>query len=160
MICRHSSGDPACGSTSGGYQDIENRRRESDAAAETLRKTKTQLQAHIIELETQIASSSPDSSQYDVVDVVAVGPHLVVKATYPNCSKCAYEGIKVMVFLNVTPLQAMRWRQLDPHFREVKASPDSKLAPSPAARFPASAEGWKDAVTWATMKADMNVGTR
>lgn len=118
MICRHSPGDPDCGSYSRSY-----------------------------------ASSSittPDASNYSIEEVARCGNHLILKVKYPNCSNCAFEGTKVMVFLNVTELQALRWRKIDPHFRGVKSIKDE--APSPAARFPASAEGWQDALDYAKNK--------
>ncbi len=96
---------------------------------------------------------TPDSSQYDVVAVQRVGQHLVMKALYPNCTKCAYEGNKVMVFLNVTEVEVLRWREIDPHFRAPTTSENPKLAPSPAARFPASEEGWQDAIQYASQKS-------
>jgi hypothetical protein len=105
---------------------------------------------------------TPDKQKYEIEEVQQVGPHLVMKVKYPNCSSCAYEGNKVMVFLNCSPLDAMRWREIDPHFRAPVKSPGAptshsiteakKKAPSPAARFPASAEGWTDAITYANGK--------
>jgi hypothetical protein len=75
-----------------------------------------------------------------------------MKVLYPNCSKCAYEGNKVMVFLNVNEVDVLRWRKIDPHFRDPKTSRSSKEAPPPAARFPASKEGWADALAYANSK--------
>ena len=92
-----------------------------------------------VEIKKQIEAESPNPADFDVLEAQEVGLHLVVKAQYPNCAKCSYEGVKVMVFLNATLKQAVRWRKLDPHFRDVVV--DAREAPSPAARFPASAEG-------------------
>lgn len=94
----------------------------------------------------------PDKANYKIEDVHRVGPHLVLKVRYPNCSMCAYEGHKIMVFLNVTELAALKWQEIDPHFRDPKKSTTARQAPSPAARFPASPEGWADAVAYATGK--------
>ena len=80
-----------------------------------------------------------------------MGAHLVMKVKYPNCALCAYEGQKVMVFLNVTEAQVLKWRRIDPHFRATKALPQE--APSPAARFPASQEGWRDALDYAAKRS-------
>lgn len=95
---------------------------------------------------------TPDKRNYSVEDVTRVGPHLVVKAKYPNCASCAFEGVKIMVFLNVTENEALRWKEIDPHFRP-KARGLASCAPSPAARFPGSAEGWNDALAYAKAKA-------
>lgn len=97
------------------------------------------------------SKSSPDADRYEVVNVTRVGPHLVLRVQYPNCANCAYEGAKVMVFLNVTEAAVLRWKRIDPHFRGGTST--ASEAPSPAARFPASKEGWQDALNFAQSKA-------
>ncbi len=58
-----------------------------------------------------------------------------------------------MVFLNVTEASALRWREINPHFRDpAVTSPVANVAPSPAARFPASEKGWQDAINYAKSK--------
>jgi len=101
-------------------------------------------------LENQIAAMTPDPTKYEILDAIPAGSHLVVKVRFPSCSKCAYEGIKVLVYLNVSPVDALKWRKLDPHFRAGKT--DAFSAPSPDARFPASTQGWADAIAWAKDK--------
>ena len=101
----------------------------------------------------QMATTTPDASNYEVEDVAQMGKHLVLKVKYPNCRSCAFEGSKVMVFLNTTSLQAMRWRRIDPHFRDPKLKLLPTDAPSPAARFPGDLNGWIDATTYARGKA-------
>jgi hypothetical protein len=81
-----------------------------------------------------------------------IGKHLVMKVKYPNCFKCAFEGNKLMVFLNVTEVQVLRWRKIDPHFRPTPLASSAIEAPSPAARFPASPDGWADAIAYARSK--------
>lgn len=122
-ICRHRSGDPNCGSS------------------------------HPFTPSSPVKSSdSPDASNYEVEEIERVGPHVVMKVRYPNCKSCAFEGNKVMVFLNVTEKDILRWRKIDPHFRAPVNYIGGKEAPSPAARFPATDEGWGDAVAYATRK--------
>lgn len=87
---------------------------------------------------------SPKIDQYVIERVEQVGQHLVMQVRYPNCTLCAYEGLKTMVFLNTSPIDALKWRQIDPHFK--------KTQPSPSARFPSSAEGWMDACNYARGK--------
>lgn len=94
--------------------------------------------------------ATPDAENYTIEDVARVGNHLVLKVRYPNCAHCAYEGHKVMVYLNVSEAAALRWRRIDPHFRTPHQDPTQ--APSPAARFPGSKEGWKDALAFAHSK--------
>jgi hypothetical protein len=96
---------------------------------------------------------TPDKTKYSIVDFLRVGPHVVVKALYPNCKSCSYEGNKVMVFLNVSEAEILKWREIDPHFRDNKLPRASHVAPGPAARFPASEQGWTDAVAYATLQA-------
>jgi hypothetical protein len=56
-----------------------------------------------------------------------------------------------MVFLNTTLLNALHWKKIDPHFGDDKKRVKDE-APSPAARFPASKEGWEDALEYAKSK--------
>ncbi len=98
-------------------------------------------------------ASSPDIRSFTVEDGEVIGPHLVLKVKYPNCTLCEYEGCKVMVFLNVDFKVAIKWRVIDPHFRDPKKFVPTTEAPSPAARFPASKEGWQDAIEYATKKS-------
>ena len=93
---------------------------------------------------------TPDSERYNIVDVAVIGPNLVLKVRYPNCRNCAYEGNKVLVYLGVSPAEALKWKKIDPHFRS--GPPREFEAPSPSARFPASEQGWKDAQNYARNK--------
>ena len=128
MTCRHKPGDPDCSSHPSNPYNSAN-----VAPAPKLPRT-------------------PDSKNYVIEDVREVGSNLILRVRYPNCSNCAYEGQKVMVYLGVTPLQAMRWREIDPHFKDPARKSSPVEAPAPAARFPASSEGWKDAVAFAVSK--------
>lgn len=97
--------------------------------------------------------STPDADNYQIEDSIRVGPHVCLKIKYPNCYACAFEGTKVLVYLDVTEAAILRWRKIDPHFREAPKTMIPTSAPSPAARFPASAEGWQDAIEYARSKA-------
>lgn len=131
MTCKHQKGDPNCSSHPSHPDNPANRReREED-------------------------SMTPDKKKYQIVDAHRVGKHLVLKVLYPNCRNCSYEGNKVMVFFNVTELDVLKWAEIDPHFRNPKASRSSTQAPGPAARFPASDEGWRDAIDYATRKVSL-----
>ena len=46
----------------------------------------------------------------------------------------------------------MRWRKIDPHFTDPKTTRPPTEAPGPSARFPASEEGWADALAYAHSK--------
>lgn len=93
------------------------------------------------------------------MEMARFGSNVVLKVKYPNCSSCAYEGNKVMVFLGVSEVDIVKWRKIDPHFRLGVKHPTGKVAPSPAARFPASTEGWADACNYAKLKGQNTVTT-
>ena len=119
------------------------RRAEAEAAA-----AKKAAAARVAEL----AGRTPDPDDYEVLRVEVISPHMVLRVRYPSCARCAYEGEKVLVLLHTRPVDAMRWRRIDPHFRDPSATSPTE-APPPAARFPASDEGWADAVKYARSKA-------
>lgn len=150
MTCRHGPGDTSCSSHPYNVQQ-----REAEYATERA-KDKEKADRKVQE---ELYAKTPDSEKYEIVDVMRVGTHLVMKVLYPNCSKCSYEGNKVMVFLDVTEAQVLKWKVIDPHFREGKlditvigSKVSVKDAPGPAARFPASKEGWADACAYAQGK--------
>jgi len=124
MTCHHDPGDPACSSTQARY----------GSSYEPPR--------------------TPDIEKYTIEDLVRFNEYMVLKVKYPNCSKCAYEGTKVLVLPSVPELEVLRWQAVDPHFRDPNdKSFLIKKAPAPVARFPASPEGWKDALAYAKTKS-------
>lgn len=133
MICRHSPDDPSCSS----HKDYIDPYKSKDYA------------------DPYVKSVTPDPDAFEVTDVEQIGPHLVLKVRYPNyvtCTKQTYEGNKVMVFLNTTTIDALKWRKIDPHFREKSKNKPANAAPGPDARFPASEAGWQDAVDYVKLK--------
>lgn len=150
MTCRHAPGDPNCSShPSHAYAEAEREKKRWEAAD---RATAQRHSEELAALRRNLAAVTPDAENFEVTDVARVGPHLVLKVKYPNCVKCSYEGTKILVLLNVTELEALKWRRIDPHFRDPEKSLQTKEAPSPAARFPASQEGWEDALAYAQSK--------
>lgn len=133
MTCRHHPGNPDCSSSPEGLARAEYERAEYERKE---RKSKT-----------------PDSKNYLVVDAQDVGTALVLKVRYPNCTKCEFEGDKIIVFLKTKILEMVYWREIDPHFRPKRAKTGKEIsAPGPDARFPATAEGWADAINYAKSK--------
>ena len=130
MTCRHAANDPNCSS----HRDYV----DPYQAPEPPKTPKT--------------PKTPDAANYSIEDVERIGTHLIMKVKYPNCRNCAYEGVKVMVFLNVTEAQVLKWKKIDPHFRGPSRTLLLTEAPSPAARFPATTEGWADARSYANSK--------
>lgn len=147
MTCRHEHGDPTCSS----YPDqIKHARQLLDGTAPEFAKARKLLDKD--NLRRGLPPETPDSRNYSIEDIEQVGPHIVVKVLYPNCAKCSYEGRKVMVFLDVRALDVAKWKTIDPHFRDPQKKLAAGEAPPPAARFPASAEGWADAMAYAASR--------
>lgn len=131
MTCRHGPYDPNCGSYKSDISTLK-----SDYKREIL------------------GQLTPDSEKFEIEEVEEVGSCLVMKVSYPNCKTCAYEGIKVMVFENVKIKDAIKWKKIDPHFRKPSATVKKTEAPGPVARFPASEQGWKDAMEYAKKRKE------
>ena len=147
MSCRHNSDsfgfktDPACSS----YRSVKERR---DAVEKYLDKL---IIGNGIKIE-------PDNSKYEIIRAQEVGEYLLLRVKYDSCNKCAGEAEKIMVF-KATTLEALRWRVIDPHFRDARSNANAKsgppsLAPSPLARFFPDDDGWSEAVDYALRSTD------
>lgn len=102
----------------------------------------------------ELADRTPNPDKFEVDDFLQVGAHLVLKVHYPGCANCSFDSRKIMVFLNREAKDVLRWKRIDPHFREVKAKEAvEREAPGPAARFPGSTQGWNDAIAFAEYKS-------
>ena len=157
MTCRHTGNDPNCSAYRGPYGDVDPYEKSWNAAkarndfelkieTERYYQSSNSLRDYVeVKPVTQKTPETPDSKNYEILEVEEISKFLVMKVKYPNCEKCAYEGSKVLV-LEATLAQAIFWNEIDPHFRDGK--PTKKAAPSPVARFPASAEGWKNAIAF------------
>ena len=133
MTCHHEDGDPKC-------TTWPSRVKEAEAFLAKARR---------LGRPSKSGQPSPDPKDYSIEDAYTIGErHLVLKVRYHNCKSCAFEGVKVMVFLDVPSKAALLWREIDPHFRDPKIQRQTQ-APSPAARFPGSEQGWKDALAYA-----------
>lgn len=137
MTCRHSDpiNNPACSSYETPEEQLANLEKQKESVKAKFKLTDT-----------------PDSERFEIEDFAEIGEYFVVKASYPNCKNCSYEGVKVMVFQGVGVRDALKWRKIDPHFRETTPLTRAE-APGPIARFPASKEGWLDALSYAANKA-------
>lgn len=102
----------------------------------------------------ELQARTPDPDTFSIEDVEVVGNHLVLKVKYPSCTKCAFDQCKVMVLLDTSIKNALKWKRIDPHFSDKKSL--ANHAPSPAARFPASPEGWQDALDYAKRKGGLS----
>ncbi len=139
MTCHHAKGDPNCGAAA------------REAAASEMRRERAEKERELQALRARLPPT-PDARNYTIEEVAQTGPNLVLRVKYPNCAKCAYEGNKVLVFLAVSTAEALRWRVIDPHFRDPKMARKPTEAPPPDARFPANDQGWDDAIEYATRR--------
>lgn len=102
----------------------------------------------ILKLERDLAALSPDANKWELVDFLESGNYFIAKVKFLTCEHAGYDGHKVLVF-KATTKEAILWRRMDPHFKEVKGDKavifNKTVAPIPIARFPASEEGWEDA---------------
>lgn len=132
-------------------RQVENRAATDRWDAENERKKTAAREAEVAQRLMGLSECSPNPDEFRIVDYEQIDKHLVIKVRYPSCKRCSYDQCKVMVFLSVSLKVALAWTRIDPHFREDE---DVGLAmPSPVARFPASVEGWADAVAFARSKA-------
>ena len=155
MTCRHTGNDPNCSAYRGPYGDVDPYEKSWNAAKarsnfelriETERHNQSSNNLRDYVEVKPVTPETPDSKKYEILEIQEICKFLVMKVKYPNCAKCAYEGSKVLM-LEATLAQAIFWNEIDPHFRDEK--PTKKKAPSPVARFPANAEGWKNAISFA-----------
>src|SRR5574338_1062701 len=127
MICRHGPNDTNC---SGHPTYIDPYRDNS----------------------TQFSYNEPDSKNYIIERCETIGNNIILIVKYPDCSKCSYEGRKILVYLNLNIVNIVFWKEIDPHFKDPKKKIDKCQAPAPNARFPANEQGWNDALEYARYK--------
>lgn len=132
---------------------VENGRLSQQYKADKVFKENQELKrvhdARIVELQGR----SPNPDAFHIDEVEQVGEHLVVRVEYPGCVKCSFDKKKVMVFLFVQLKDVLKWKRIDPHFRETTQTSKTE-APSPRARFPATEDGWREALEWAQWMQD------
>ena len=80
-------------------------------------------------------SKNPDPTNFKILDYLQQGNNLLVKINYPNAKN--FEGDKIMLYENVTLLQLINSKSIDPHFS------NSKDCIAPIARFVPTEFGWK-----------------
>jgi len=86
-------------------------------------------------------AGNPDPSNYVLVKAEELPGYLVVMIKYPDCTN--YEGNKILLFEDLTLVQLVNQKLIDPHFF------NSTEFKSPIARFVPTDAGWHMAVTLA-----------
>lgn len=95
---------------------------------------------------------NPDPSNYQLVRAEeGLGKYLIVMIKYPDCKN--YEGNKILVFKDVTLIELVNQKLIDPHF-----FPGDDKRKSPIARFVPTEEGWQMALVF--VKALWEAGTK
>lgn len=87
------------------------------------------------------AKGNPNPSNWKVQKAVEHGIYLIVQLQYPDCAN--YEGSKILVFENLTLVELVNQKKVDPHFFK-----GNKKFRSPIARFEPTERGWKMAETF------------
>lgn len=145
MTCRHSDpiNNPGCSSYRTPKQQLEDLEKQRQELI-------TRFKIRKFEVKDE---STPDNSNFEIMDFQEVGPYIALKVKYESCPACSYEGTKILVYL-ASIKQVVSWKVIDPHFTD--KAPGKKHAPSPLARFPASDIGWEDALAFLKYKVSQS----
>lgn len=82
---------------------------------------------------TNVVLPNPDPANYEILGSEQYGNYLLVQIKYPNCT--TFEGIKILVYKDITIHKLRRQKIIDPHFS------NNKQFYSPIARFVPTEEG-------------------
>lgn len=83
---------------------------------------------------------NPNPINFKILKYEKVGKFIVVLIRYPECFN--YEGLKILVFENVSTHTIKNLTSIDPHFC------NSDTHPSPIARFVPNSKGWRYAISF------------
>lgn len=111
-------------------------------------------------LKKELEALRADISSFEIQNIFCEGGYLVlmVKYLHPDGrvqKGCTFEGVKVLVYEDVSVKDVVFWKKIDPHFSNpalvVRASMDAhslspKEAPSPFCRFRGDDKGWTNAI--------------
>jgi hypothetical protein len=77
---------------------------------------------------------NPNPKNFRILQSERIGRFVILLVNYPDCNN--FEGDKILVFEGVSVDELQSLTSLDPHFC------DSKVHPSPLARFVPTLNGW------------------
>lgn len=89
---------------------------------------------------------NPNPTRFTIWQIQGIGRFTIVRVHYPDCRN--FEGEKILVFEGVSVKAVKSLRTLDPHFCD-------GAHVSPIARFVPTKQGWKYAVAFCQMMADI-----
>jgi hypothetical protein len=84
-------------------------------------------------------NSTPNPLEFEILEISNEGTNnLAVTVKYPSVSN--YEGVKILIYKNLTEGEFRSFKSIDPHFcNNVKFK-------SPYVRFEPTQQGWEDAL--------------
>lgn len=94
---------------------------------------------------TPPAFPNPNPANFKILQVTEGKHSLVVEVLYPDCTN--YEGRKILLYTDVTLVQLVNQKTIDPHFS------DNAEFHSPVARFEPTKRGWQMAM-WLSKRMD------
>lgn len=77
---------------------------------------------------------NPDPNNYEIINHLESNGWLLIKIKYLDCTN--YEGMKILLFKDVTVMDLLKQKLIDPHFSE------NEKYKSPFARFEPTEKGW------------------
>lgn len=121
---------------------------EYAASMHSLEQHKDKQIAELKKVIQDMRDENPDPRNWELLKEFQVGPFIALKLRYPKCKN--YKGEKVLVF-RATLAQLVKQKVIDPHFGDINSiqiDGQSTNMIYPIARFPASVDGWNDAVKY------------
>lgn len=91
-----------------------------------------------IPTECRTTNQNPDPLNYTLIKSDDVNSYLIVMIKYHGCSN--YEGKKILVYKDISLIDLVNQKSIDPHFS------NSKKFHSPIARFVPTDDGYKMAI--------------
>jgi hypothetical protein len=71
---------------------------------------------------------NPNPNNFVIKELKQIGKNVVLIIQYPDCTN--YEGIKVMVYKNISKKKILTMNKIDPHFCENCISPFARFEPT------------------------------
>lgn len=97
-----------------------------------------------LETEVRRLSAPIDNTNFEILDYypknIEKPSFLMVTVKYNSCPNCSFEGVKILLYRGAIITDLLRWRNIDPHFRNVLPKTPAE-APGPVARFAANESG-------------------